>query len=364
MRGSADDQGSMFSYLSPEDRVPPDHPLRTLRTLVDAVLARMAPEFTRLYAKRGRPSIPPERLLKALLLQVLYTIRSERQLMEQLDYNILYRWFVGLNLDDPVWAPTVFTKNRARLERGHIAERFLAEVLAEAERRGWLSNEHFSVDGTLLEAWASHKSVQPKQGMGRRSDDDDPGNPAVNFRGTRRSNATHASTSDPEARLARKSRGQGAQLAYVGSVLLDNRAGLVVGTDVTQPAYDAECVSAVTMLGSLPPSSRRRTLGADKGYDRHGFVTAVRALGVTPHVAALDHPRGPPSALDGRTLRHAGYHESQRQRKRIEEVFGWTKTVGLLRKLRHRGTTRVAWVFTFTAAAYNLVRMRTLCAAA
>ncbi len=364
MRGPKSDQAAMFSYISAEDRVPADHPLRAIGTVVDAVLARMSPQFARLYAKRGRPSIAPEHLLKALLLQVLYTIRSERQLMEQLDYNILYRWFVGLNLDDPVWVPTVFTKNRDRLLRGAVADTFLAEVLAEAEQRGLLSNEHFTVDGTLLEAWASHKSFQPKAGPAAVGDDDDPSNPSVNFRGTRRSNATHQSVTDPDARLARKSRGQRSHLAYLGNVLMDNRHGLVVATHVTQPGYHAECESAVTMLGSLPPASRRRTLGADKGYDRVTFVEAVRGLGVTPHVAPNDHPRGPPSALDGRTTRHAGFEVSQRHRKKVEEIFGWGKTVGLLRKLRHRGTARVDWVFTFTAAVYNLVRIRTLCQSA
>lgn len=361
MRGSKRDQAAMFSYLSAEDRVPADHPLRTIRTVVDAVLARMSPQFAALYPKRGRPSIPPEHLLKALLLQVLYTIRSERQLMEQLDYNILYRWFVGLNLDDPVWVPTVFTKNRERLLHGHIADTFLAEVLAEAEQRGLLSNEHFTVDGTLLEAWASHKSFQPKAGPPLPPDDDDPSNPSVSFRGTRRSNATHESVTDPDARLARKSRGQGARLAYLGNVLMDNRHGLAVATHVTQPGYHAECEGAVAMLGSLPPSSRRRTLGADKGYDRDAFVEAVRAVGLTPHVAPNDHRYASPSALDGRTTRHPGFAVSQRHRKKVEEIFGWGKTIGLLGKLRHRGTARVDWVFTFTAAVYNLVRIRTLC---
>ncbi len=362
MRGSDADQGAMFSYISPEDRVPSDHPLRVIRAMVDPILERLSPQFASLYSRWGRPSIAPEKLLRALLLQVLYTIRSERQLMEQLDYNILYRWFVGLNLDDPVWVPTVFTKNRERLLRGHVADAFLSEVLAEAERRGLLSEEHFTVDGTLLEAWASHKSFRPKEGPPPPSDDD-PGNPTVTFRREKRSNATHASVTDPDARLARKSRGQGSQLAYLGNVLMDNRHGLVVATHVTQPGYHAECESAVEMLASLPPSSRRRTLGADKGYDRPAFVAAVRALGVTPHVAPNVGPHQPPSAMDRRTTRHRGFQVSQRQRKKVEEIYGWGKTIGLLRKLRHRGTARVAWVFTFTAAVYDLVRMRTLCLA-
>ena len=362
MRGTDADQGAMFSYVSPEDRVPAEHPLRVIRGLVDPILARLSPRFATLYARRGRPSIAPEKLLRALLLQVLYTIRSERQLMEQLDYNILYRWFVGLHLDDPVWVPTVFTKNRDRLLQGEIAEAFLSEVLAEAERRGLLSNEHFTVDGTLLEGWASHKSFQRQAGPPPPSDDD-PSNPTVSFRQEKRSNATHASVTDPDVRLARKSQGHRAQLAYLGNVLMDNRHGLAVATHVTQPGYDAECAAAVTMLGSLPPSGRRRTLGADKGYDRSPFVDAVRALEVTPHVAPNLHATRFRSAIDGRTTRHPGFAVSQRARKRVEEIFAWGKTVGLLRKLRHRGTARVAWVFTFTVAVYDLVRMRTLCQA-
>jgi transposase len=360
MRGSDADQGTMFSYLSPEERVPPDHPLRVIRGLVDPILVRLSPQFAAVYARGGRPSIAPEKLLRALLLQVLYTIRSERQLMEHLDYNILYRWFVGLNLDDPVWVPTVFTKNRERLLRGHIADAFLAEVLAEAERRGLLSNEHFTVDGTLLEAWASHKSFQRKDGASSRSQDDDPGNPTGHFRGEKRRNATHASVTDPECRLAKKSAGKGARLSYQGSVVIDNRHGLVVATDVTQPGYDAECRSALAMLQRLPPPSRRRTVGGDKGYDRPELVAGLRALGVTPHVAQNVHRTRPQSAIDGRTTRHPGYAVSQRKRKVVEESFGWGKVVGPLRKLHVRGTERVSFVFTFAMAAYDLVRMRTL----
>ena len=359
MRGNKTNQSALFSYISAEDRVPADHPLRALRALVDPVLARLSPQLDRLYARRGRPSIPPEHLLRALLLQVVYTIRSERQLMEQLDYNILYRWFVGLSLDDAVWVPTVFTKNRTRLVEGGIADAFLAEVLQEAERRELLSNEHFTVDGTLLDAWASHKSFQPKVGA-RPPTDEDPGNPSVTFRKEQRTNATHASRTDPEARLTRKSLGQGAQLAYLASVLMDNRHGLVVATDVTQPGYEAECASALAMVSSLPPTTRRRTLGADKGYDRCGFPDTLRGLGWTPHVTPNLHRTRRRSAVDGRTTRHPGYAISQRQRKKVEEIYGWGKTIGLLRKLRHRGTARVGWVFTFTAAVYNLMRIRTL----
>ena len=360
MRGGDTKQTTMFSYLSPEDRVPADHPLRIIRDMVDPMLERISPQLDALYARGGRPSIAPEKLLRALLLQVLYTIRSERQLMEQLDYNILYRWFVGLNLDDPVWVPTVFTKNRERLLRGEIANAFLAEVLQEAERRAWLSNEHFTVDGTLLEAWASHKSFQRKDGSSSGSDDNDPGNPTVNFRGEERSNATHASVTDPECRLAKKGAGKEARLSYQGSAVIDNRHGLVVATHVTQPEYDAECLSALEMMQSLPPTSRRRTLGGDKGYDREELVVGLRSLSVTLHVAQNIHSRRRQSAIDGRTTRHAGYAVSQRKRKVVEETFGWGKVVGPLRKLHVRGTERVGFLFTFAMAVYDLVRMRTL----
>ena len=360
MRGDDTNQTTMFSYLSAEDRVPAEHPLRIIRDMVDPILARMSPQFAALYSRGGRPSIAPEKLLRALLLQVLYTIRSERQLMEQLDYNILYRWFVGLNLDDPVWVPTVFTKNRERLLRGEIAQVFLAEVLREAERRDWLSDEHFTVDGTLLEAWASHKSFQRKDGASPGPGNDDPGNPTVNFRAEKRSNTTHASVTDPECRLAKKGAGQRARLSYLGSVLMDNRHGLVVGTHVTQPGYDAECLSALEMLQSLPPTGRRRTLGGDKGYDRAELVAGLRALEVTPHVAQNIHARRPRSAIDGRTTQQTGYAVSQRTRKLVEESFGWAKVVGSLRKLHLRGTERAGFLFTFSMAVYDLVRMRTL----
>lgn len=360
MRGDDTKQTTMFSYLSAEDRVPADHPLRIIRDMVDPMLARMSPQFAALYPRNGRRSIAPEKLLRALLLQVLYTIRSERQLMEQLDYNILYRWFVGLNLDDPVWVPTVFTKNRERLLRGEMANVFLAEVLQEAERCGWLSDEHFTVDGTLLEAWASHKSFQRKDGTSPGPEDDDPGNPTLNFRKEKRSNKTHASVTDPECRLAKKSAGKGAQLSYLGSVVIENRHGLVVGTHVTQPGYDAECLSALEILQSLPPTERRRTLGGDKGYDRDELVGGLRSLEVTPHVAQNIHATRSRSAIDGRTTRHAGYEVSQRKRKVVEETFGWAKVVGPLRKLHLRGTERVGFLFTFSMAVYDLVRMRTL----
>jgi transposase len=361
MRGADFQQTALFSYLSPDDYVPTDHPLRTIKALVEPMLRELSPRFDRLYAASGRPSIPPEQLLRALLLQVLYTIRSERQLMEQLQYNILFRWFVGLSLDAPVWVPTVFTKNRERLlETDHIAEAFFQLVLHEAHGRGLLSSDHFTVDGTLLEAWASHKSFQRRDDHEPPPSDDDPSNPSVHFRQERRSNATHRSVTDPDCRLAKKSAGQRATLAYLGSVITENRHGFVVNTHVTQPGWSAECDAAVEMVTTLPRRSARITLGADKGYDRPELVAALRTMGVTPHVAQNIHPRHPTSAIDGRTTRHAGYVISQVRRKRVEEVFGWKKTAGLLRKLRHRGTALVGWVFTFTNAVYNLVRLRTL----
>jgi transposase len=360
MRGPDHPQTAMFSYLSIEDRIPVDHPLRTIQTLVNPILAELSPRFQAMYATMGRPSIPPERLLRALLLQILYTIRSERQLMEQLNYNLLFRWFVGLNPDDAVWVPTVFTKNRDRLLEGQIAEAFLQAVLKAADARGLLSHEHFTVDGTLLEAWASQKSFRRKDDPTPPPSDGDPKNPTVNFRGEKRSNATHASVTDPDARLARKSDGTTSKLSHLGSVLMDNRHGLIVATDVRPPAYEAERDAGVELLTTLEPRARRRTLGADKGYDMPDFVAGVRACHTTPHVAQNIHATRPTSAVDGRTTRHAGFDVSQVKRKLVEEGFGWGKTIGGLRKLHHRGREKVGWIFTFTNAAYNLVRMRTL----
>jgi transposase len=349
MRGTDRKQSQLFSYMSLEERVPRKHPLRLMRKFTDRVLAELSPQFEAIYAKQGRPSIPPEQLLRALLLQVLYSIRSERLLMEQLDYNLLFRWFVGLELDDRVWVPTVFTKNRDRLLKGEIAEAFLQGVVREARRRRLLSDEHFTVDGTLLEAWASQKSFQPKDG---------PPSSGANFRGGKRSNKTHASTTDPDARLARKGLGKEAKLSYQASVLMDNRHGIIVATHVAEASGTAERESALVLLDRLPERKRRRTLGADKGYDTKDFVADVRERNFTPHVAQNRSNRR--SAIDRRTTRHPGYEESQRRRPRVEQGFGWDKTVGLLRKLRHRGRERVGWVFTFTVAAYNLVRLRTL----
>lgn len=373
MRGDDQDQQAMFSYLSPEQRVPQDHPLRAIRTLVDDVLRDLSPTFDVLYAKVGRPSIPPEQLLRALLLQVLYTVRSERQLMEQLDYNMLFRWFVGLNMDASVWDPTTFSKNRQRLLEGDIAQAFFDRVLAQAQARALLSAEHFTVDGTLLEAWASLKSFHPKDEAGAPAASpppDDPGNPTVDFHGERRSNATHASTTDPDARLYRKGKGREAKLCYMGHAVMENRNGLVVQAKATIATGTAEPEAAVDLVERLAAEpdvgddpvtdDRHRTVGADKGFDTPEFVDAMRDLNVTPHVAQ----KGKGSAVDGRTTRHPGYAVSQRKRKRVEEIFGWLKMVGPMRKLHHRGTNLVDWMFVFSCAVYNLVRIRNLSAAA
>lgn len=357
MRGFDHQQSAMYSYLSPEQRVPADHPLRPIREMVDRALKGLSRRFNEIYSATGRPSIPPEKLLRALLLQVLYTVRSERLLMEQLEYNLLFRWFVGLNMDEPVWVPTVFSKNRDRLLEGDVAESFFDGVLGQAREADLLSDEHFSVDGTLIEAWASQKSFQRKD-RGEEPPADDPGNPTVNFHGEKRSNDTHESATDADARLARKSGGHEAKLAYCGNVLIENRNGLVVDTELLQCNGTAERDAALLMAERLDGADRV-TLGADKGYDTKEFVKELRGINVTPQVAQNNNRPGG-SAIDERTTRHAGYQVSQQKRKRIEEVFGWLKTVASLRKTRHRGVQKVGWVFTFAAAAYNLVRMRNL----
>lgn len=359
MRGDDPRHESMFSYVTPEARVRADHPLRPIRRMTDAALERLSSRFDRLYSTTGRPSIPPEQLLRALLLQLLYSIRSERLLMEELDYSVLYRWFVGLSLDDPTWDATTFTKNRDRLLDGDIADAFFAEVLAAIKADGLLSDEHFTVDGTLLEAWASQKSFKPKGS--KRTPPDDPKNPTVNFHGQTRRNDTHQSTTDPDARLYKKGSGHEAKLAYLGHLLTENRHGLIVDTAVTTADGTGERDAAIVMLGELPLTSRRVTVGADKLYDTAAWVAATRRMRITPHVAQSTARRGG-SAIDGRTTRHAGYAVSQRKRKLVEQAFGWMKTVGLFRKLRHRGGRLVDWIFTFGAAAYNLVRWRNLVA--
>ena len=356
MRGPDEQTGDMFSYLSPEQRVRPDHPLRAIRSMTDQVLRELSPRFRRMYSDIGRPSIPPEQLLRALLLQALYTVRSERLLMEEIDYSILFRWFIGLSLDEPIWSPTTFSKNRDRLLTGDIASAFFDAVLRQAREAALLSDEHFTVDGTLLEAWAGLKSFQ-RSGGGPTPPPDDPGNPTVNFHGETRSNETHASTTDPDAQLYRKGRGKEAKLTYMGHVLLENRHGFVTNVCATAATGTAEREAALLLLTTVP---RAVTVGADKSYDVASFVAGVRALGITPHVA--QKIRG--SAIPDDITATPAYAISQRKRKLIEQVFGWMKTIGGLRKLRHRGGELVDWILTFTAAAYNLIRLRTLLASA
>jgi transposase len=356
MRGIDYQQDDMFSYLSPEQRVRKDHPLRGVRAMTDEILERMSPLFEAMYAEGGRPSIPPEKLLRAQLLQMLYSVRSERLLMEEIDYSILYRWFVGLSLDDHVWDATSFTKNRDRLLEAAVAKEFLAQVVGRARAAGLISDEHFTVDGTLLDAWASLKSFQPKDKQD--APPDDPGNPTVNFHGQERSNETHESKTDPDALLARKGQGKEAKLSYNGNLLVENRNGLIVNAELLQANGRAERDAALLMLEQVPGDSRI-TVGGDKGFDTAEFVEQCRHMNVTPHVAQNNGRRGG-SAIDARTTRHAGYDISQKKRKRIEECFGWLKDIALLRKMKHRGLFNVAWIFTFAAAAYNLVRMRKL----
>ncbi len=339
----------MFSYVSAEERVPKDHPLRAIRPMVDAALREMSGEFDRLYSRVGRPSIPPERLFRALLLQLFYSVRSERLLMEQLDYNILFRWFVGLEMDEPVWAPTVFTKNRERLLNQDVARSFFRRVLEQAN--ALLSDEHFTVDGTLIEAWASQKSFQPKDGP-RDGDGRD-------FRGQQRKNDTHASTTDPDAKLYRKSNNAEARLAYLGHALIENRHGLVVEAMATTADGLAERDAAMLMMDEHVRDDRRRTLGADKGYDTKDFVAVSRSLGYTPHVSQ-NVKRSGGSAIDARTTRHDGYAISQACRPRIEPVFGWLKVIAGLRKVKLRGLPKLDWLFVFGCAAYNLKRLSKL----
>lgn len=357
MRGELDENAGMFSYITPAQRVPKDHPLRPIRVLVDAALKEMSPVFQRLYSRIGRPSIPPEKLIRASVLQMLYTIRSERQLMEQLNFNILYRWFVGLGMDDRVWDPTVYTKNRARLLRGQVDVRFFEAILEQAREKGLLSEEHFTVDGTLIEAWASQKSFQPKDRPVPPSDD--PGNPSISFRGQKRTNETHESKTDPQSRLLRKARGHEAKLCYMGHVLMENRNGLAVAGMTTIASGHAERDAALTLIKPRTGDARL-TLGADKAYDTADFVESLRDVQVTPHVAQNMTNRS--SAIDGRTTRHAGYEVSQRKRKRVEEIFGWMKTVGVLRKVKLRGQVLVDSLFRFGLTVYNLVRIRNLMA--
>ena len=348
----------MFSYLSPEQRVRTDHALRGIRAMADRALWSMSARFDEMYSHTGRPSIPPEKLLRAQLLQMLYSVRSERLLMEEIDYSVLFRWFVGMNLDEPVWDVTVFTKNRDRLLDGDVAREYLCEVVRQAQEKKLTSDEHFTVDGTLIEAWAGLKSFQQKGKKNRPPDD--PGNPSIDFHGEKRSSQTHESTTDPDALLARKGHGKEAKLSYNGNLLIENRNGLIVTTEVLQANGTAERDAALVMLEQIPGGGRV-TVGADKAYDTKDFVAECRNMQVTPHVAQ-NIKRSGGSAIDQRTTRHEGYAISQKKRKRIEESFGWLKDIALMRKVKHRGIAKVGWVFTFAAAAYNLVRMRNLLA--
>lgn len=359
MRGSDANSGSLFSYVDLEARVRKDHPLRAIRALVNEALTTMVVEFDTLYSGIGRPSIPPEKLLRAMLLQAFYSIRSERQLMERLEFDLLFRWFVGLGIDDAVWDHSTFSKNRDRLLDGDVARRFLAVVLAQPRVKQLLSSEHFSVDGTLIEAWASMKSFKPKDGSGEPPSGGGR-NAEADFHGQMRSNETHASTSDPHARLYRKGTGKEAKLCFMGHGLMENRHGLLVDACLTPAGGHAERMAALHMIEPRADRPRAITLGADKGYDAEDFVNELRSMNVTPHVA--QNTSGRRSAIDGRTTRHAGYAASQRIRKRIEEAFGWIKIIAGQDKTKFRGRDRVGWAFTFSAAAYNLTRLPKLLA--
>ena len=386
MRGTDETSGSLFSYVDLEERIPARHPLRKIRRVVNEALASLDAEFEALYTDFGRPSIAPERLIRASLIQILFSVRSERQLMEQMQYNLMFRWFVGLGIDDPVWVPTVFTKNRDRLLTTDMSRKVMAAILAHPQVKPLLSDEHFSVDGTLVKAWASMKSFQPKEGTAPPQNDDPSGppsppadetspdtdqaqqtetqpmtdtprqtrNPEVNFRGQKRSNATHASVTDPDARLYKKAPGAAAMLCFMGHTLMENRNGLVVQAELTHADGHGERKAALEMINRHSPGSTRRlTLGADKGYDSADFVADLRRMVVTPHVAQ----KARHSAIDGRTTRHLGYALSQRRRKKIEEPFGWAKTVGGMSQTVHRGLDRVCAQFTMTMAACNLARL-------
>jgi transposase len=358
MRGSDQGNGSLFSYVDLEQRVRPDHPLRVIRAIANASLQALSAEFDALYSPFGRESIPPERLVRALLLQAFYSIRSERQLVERIEYDLLFRWFVGLGIDEAVWDATTFTKNRDRLLDGDVAAKFLSAVLSQSRVKRLLSSEHFSVDGTLIEAWASPKSFRPKDGSGA------PPGPGRNgerdFHGERRTNDTHASSTDPDARLYRKGRGKEAKLSFMGHALMENRNGLIVGAVATRASGHAERLAALALIEPHAERPQPITLGGDKNYDTKDFVMELRERAVTPHVAQNDTNRR--SAIDGRTTRHPGYAVSMRIRKRIEEAFGWAKTVAGLRKMRHRGLPKVDWQFTLAMTAYNLIRLPKLLA--
>ena len=362
MRGGDERSGELFSYVDLEKRVRSDHPLRAIRTIANEALTALGREFAALYTPIGRPSIAPEKLLRAMLLQAFYSIRSERQLMERLEYDLLFRWFVGLGVDDATWDHSTFSKNRDRLLEGDIAAKLLSAVLAQSRVKRLLSSEHFSVDGTLIEAWASMKSFKPKDGSGDEPPAGGGRNAAADFHGQKRSNETHASTTDPDARLYRKGPGKEAKLCFIGHGLMENRSGLLVDACLSEADGHAERVAALHMIEPRADRPRPITLGGDKNFDTADFVNQLRSMNVTPHVA--QNTSGRRSAIDRRTTRHAGYVVSQRMRKRIEEAFGWIKTVAGQTKTKFRGVDRVGWAFTLAAAAYNLVRLPKLLAEA
>jgi transposase len=361
MRGEDERSGALFSYVDLEARVRQNHPLRTIRGIVNEALSALAGEFSALYSPMGRPSIAPEKLLRAMLLQAFYSIRSERQLMERLEFDLLFRWFVGMGVDDAAWDHSVFSKNRDRLLEGAIAAKFMMAVLEQPRVKRLLSTDHFSVDGTLIEAWASTKSFRPKDGSDEPPAAGGGRNKEADFHGAKRSNETHASTTDPEAKLYRKGKGKEAKLSFMGHALMENRNGLVVDACLTQADGHAERIAALHMIEPRADRPNAITLGADKAYDTQDFVNELRSMNATPHVA--QNKSGRSSAIDGRTTRHAGYAVSQRIRKRIEEAFGWIKTIAGQEKTRFRGRDRVGWAFVFAAAAYNLVRLPKLMAA-
>jgi transposase len=361
MRGGDERSGLLFSYVDLEARVGRTHPLRSIRLIVNEALSALAGEFSALYSPIGRPSIPPEKLLRAMLLQAFYSIRSERQLMERLEFDFLFRWFVGIGVDDAAWDHSVFSKNRDRLLEGDIAAKFLGAVLSQPRVKRLLSTDHFSVDGTLIQAWASMKSFKPKDGANEPPAEGGGRNRETDFHGAKRSNATHASTTDPEARLYRKGQGKEAKLCFMGHALMENRHGLVVDACLTQADGHGERIAALHMIEPWADRCQAITLGADKAYDAEDFVNELRSMKVTPHVA--QNTSGRSSAIDGRTTRHCGYTISQRIRKRIEEAFGWIKMIAGQEKTKLRGRERVGWAFTFAAAAYNLTRLPKLMAA-
>lgn len=360
MKGSDTHQEHLFSFVSQEERISKDHPLRKIKTIANNALREMSEAFDKVYSKIGRPSIAPEKLIRCLLLQILYTIRSERLLMEQLEYNLLFRWFVGLSMDDRVWDHSVFSKNRERFINSDLAYQFFERVKEQAGKAGLLSDEHFSVDGTIVEAWASMKSFKTNRGSKDHPDDTENGNSGgrneeVDFHGEKRSNETHRSTTDPESRLYKNAKGKESKLSYMGHVLMENRNGLVVNGCVSSATGRAECEAALEMVGEIE-GQHRITVGADKKFDEKNFVLKLREMNATPHVAKKKIGK----TIDGRTMRHAGYVISQRKRKRIEEIFGWMKTIGTMRKVKHRGRIKINWNFQLNMSAYNLVRMGNL----